>query len=54
METVKEEVLVSARSYVVSLLEDALGDVRVTMDIVQGMSCFDPHVLLSQPYEQVS
>ena len=36
------------------LLETMLRDVHLTADIVHGMACFDLHVLVSLPMEQVS
>ena len=37
-----------------SLLESLLHNVHFTANIVHGMGCFDPHVLLSLPLDQVS
>ena len=48
----RESFGVEARSYVV--LESLLGNVHFTSNIVHGMGCFDPHVLLSVPLDQVS
>ena len=45
---------VEARSYIVTLLESLLRNVHFTANIVHGMGCFDPHVLLSLPLDQVT
>ena len=50
----KEGFLVKARTYVVSLLETMLRDIHFTADIIHGMGCFDPHLLLSLPLDQVT
>ena len=52
--TEKEGFLVKARTYVVSLLETMLRDIHFTADIIHGMGCFDPHLLLSLPLDQVT
>ena len=51
---VRESFGVEARSYVMSLLESMLRNVHFTANIVHGMGCFDSHVLLSLPIDQVS
>ena len=43
-----------SRGYSISLLTILLCDVHLTADIVHGMACFDPHVLVSLPMEQVT
>ena len=43
-----------ARAYIVSLLEALLQDIHFTADIIHGMGCFDPRVLLSLPLEQAT
>ena len=43
-----------ARAYFIYLLETLLRDVHLTADIVHGMACFDPHVLVSLPMDQVN
>ena len=50
----KENFGVEARSYVLSLLDSLLRNVHFTANIVHGMGCFDPQVLLSVPHDQVS
>ena len=40
--------------YIVYLLESLLRNVHFTANIVHGMGCFDPHVLLSLPLNQVT
>ena len=50
----KEKFGTEARGYIVSLLETLLEDIHFTADIVHGMGCFDPHVLLSLPLEQAT
>ena len=52
--TEKEGFLVNARTYVVSLLETMLRDIHFTADIIHGMGCFNPHLLLSLPLDQVT
>ena len=54
VESIKEEFVVKARNYLVFLLERFLYDISFNSDIVKGMSCFDPLVLLSVPYEQAA
>ena len=44
----------NAPGYLVFLLATMLGDVHLTADFVHAMACFDPHVLVSLPMEQVS
>ena len=43
----RENFGVEARGYIVSLLDALLENIHFTADIVHGMGCFDPHVLLS-------
>ena len=43
-----------ARSYVMSFFDSLLRNVHFTANIVHGMGCFDPYVLLSLPLDQVS
>ena len=50
----RENFGIEAREYIVSLLEALLEDIYFTADIVHGMGCFDPHVLLSLPLEQAT
>ena len=50
----RENFAIEARGYIVSLLEALLEDTHFTADIVHGMGCFDPHVLLSLPLEQAT
>ena len=50
----KERFGMEARAYIVSLLVTLLEDIHFTADIVHGMGCFDPHVLLSLPLEQAT
>ena len=45
---------VEARGYIVSLLDALLENIHFTADIVHGMGCFDPHVLLFLPLEQAT
>ena len=52
--TEKEGFLVKARTYVLSLLETMLRDIHFTADIFNGMGCFDPHLVLSLPLDQVT
>ena len=52
--TEKEGFLVKACTYVVSLLETMLRDIHFTADIIHGMGCFDPHLLLSLPLDEVT
>ena len=54
VESVKEEFVVKARNYLVFLLERFSDDISFNSDIVKGMSCFDPVVLLSVPYEEAA
>ena len=54
VESVKEEFVVKARKYLVFLLERFLDDISFNSDIVRGMSCFDPVVLLSVSYEEAA
>ena len=50
----RENFGIEARGYIVSLLEALLRNVHFTANIVHGMGCFDPHVLLSLPLIQVT
>ena len=50
----RESFGVKAPGYVVSLLESLLRNIHFTANIVHGMGCFDPHVLLSLTVDQVS
>ena len=43
-----------ARDYIVSLLESLLQDIHFNADLVHGMACFDPYVLLSLALDQFS
>ena len=52
VEAAKEELPVQARQFIVSLIEVLLKDVRLNVDIVRGMACFDPAVLLVLPLEE--
>ena len=54
VESVKEELVVKARNYLVFLLERFLDVVSFNSDIVKGMSGFDPVVLLSVPYDHAA
>ena len=42
----KMKFAIEARAFIVSMLESLLDDVHFTADIIHGMGCFDPHVLL--------
>ena len=50
----KDRFASSARGYFIFLLEAILRDIHLTADIVHGMACFDLHVLLSLPMDQVT
>ena len=50
----RDNLAAKARSSFVFLLEAILRDVHLTADIVHGLACFDPHVLVSLAMEQVS
>ena len=50
----REKFGTEARANIVSLLETLLEDKHFTADIIHGMGCFDPHVLLSWPLEQAT
>ena len=50
----KETFGTEARTYIVTLLGSLLRDIHFTANIVHGMGCSDPHVLLTLPLEQVS
>ena len=50
----REKFGTEARAYIVSLLEALLEDIHFTADIIHGMGCIDPHVLLSLPLEQAT
>ena len=54
VEAIKEEFASRARSYLVRLLERFLDDISFNSDIVKGMSCFDPVVLLSVSFDQAA
>ena len=50
----KEKFVAKARSYVVTLLENFLGHISLNANIVCGMACFDPNILLCLPLEQAN
>ena len=50
----RDNLAAKARSYFVFQLEAILRDVHLTADIVHGLACFDPHVLVSLAMDQVS
>ena len=54
VESIKDEFVVKARNYLVFLLVRFLDDIIFNSDIVKGVSCFNPVVLLSVPYEEAA
>ena len=54
VEETKEKFVAKARKHIVFPLEKFLGHVSLNADIVRGMACFDPHILLNLPLEQAS
>ena len=54
VEEAKEKFVAKARSYIVTLLENFLGHVSLNANIVCGMACFDPSILLCLPLEQAN
>ena len=54
VEGAKEKFVAKARSYFVTLLENFLGHVSLNANIVRGMACFDPNILLCFPFEQAT
>ena len=54
VEAVKEKFVAKARSYLVTLLENFLNHTSLNANLVVGMACFDPNVLLCLPTEQAS
>ena len=54
VEAVKEKFIAKARSYLVTLLENFLNHISLNANIVVGMACFDPNVLMCLPMEQAS
>ena len=54
VEETKEKFVAKARSYVVTLLEIFLGHLRLNANIVCGMACFDPKIILCLPLEQAN
>ena len=50
----REKFGTEARAYIVSLLEALLEDIHFTADIIHGMGCTDPHLMLSLPLEQAT
>ena len=52
IEAAREEFSTQARQIIVSLIEILLEDIRLNADIVRGMACFDPIVLLVLPLDE--
>ena len=54
VEAVKDKFVAKVRSYLVTFLENFLNHTSLNANLVVGMACFDPNVLLCLPTEQAS
>ena len=54
VENTKENFVAKARGYMVFLLENFLNHISLNANIVRGMVCIDPHILLCHPMEQAT
>ena len=51
---VKEKFVAKARKIIVTLLENFLNHISLNANIVRGLACFDPNILLCLPMEQAT